>query len=60
MKIGLRLFTRGLFHFSADSNLPVELNPVKPKRRIWIGLQLFALFALVICKKHEAILVEAL
>ena len=31
MKISLRLFTRGLFHFSADANLPVEFDPVKPE-----------------------------
>src|SRR6478752_9676598 len=60
MKIRLRLFTRGLFHFSADANLPVELNPVKPQGGVWICLKLFPLCAFVIRKEHEAILIEAL
>src|SRR5262249_6907295 len=29
MKIGLRFFARGLLDFSADTNLPVEFDPVK-------------------------------
>ena len=44
MKISLRLFTRGLFHFSADANLPVKFDPVKPKRSVRIGLELFPLW----------------
>ena len=39
MKIRLRLFTRRLFHFSVDTNLPVQFDPVKPKRGVWIGLE---------------------
>src|SRR4029077_16855963 len=59
MKIRLRLFTRGLFHFSTDTNLPVEFDPVKPKRGVRIGLELFPLCAFVIRKEHAAILIEA-
>jgi len=60
MKITLRLFTRGPFYFSTDTNLPVEFDPVKPKRGVWIGLELFPLCAFIIRKEHEAILIEAL
>src|SRR6478752_7764967 len=60
MKITLRLFTRGLFHVSTDTNLPVKFDPVKPKRGVWIGLELFSLRAFIIRKEHEAILIEAL
>ena len=59
MKISLRLFTRGLFHFSTDTNLAVEFDPVKPKRGVRIGVELFALRAFIICKEDEAILIEA-
>ena len=60
MKITLRLFARGLFRFSTDTNLPVEFDPVKPKRGVWIGVELFPLRAFIIRKEHEAILIEAL
>ena len=60
MKIGLRLFTRGLLNFSADANLPVELDPVKPKRSVRIRFKLFSLRALVIRKEHEPVLIETL
>src|SRR5438477_985667 len=59
MKIDLRFVTRGLFHFSTDTNLPVEFDPVKHKRGVRIGLELFPLCAFVIRKEHEAILIEA-
>src|SRR5204863_9395242 len=51
--------TRGLFHFSTDTNLAVEFDPVKPKRGVRIGVELFALRAFIICKEDEAILIEA-
>ena len=60
MKIALRFFTRGLLHFSTDTNLPVEFDPIKPKRGVRIGLKLFPFCALVIRKKYEAIFIEAL
>ena len=60
MKISLRLFTRGLFHFSADTDLPVEFNPVKPKGCVGIGVELFPFGAFVIRKKDEAVLIETL
>src|SRR5262249_19187206 len=60
MKISLRLFTRGFLHFSADTNLPVEFDPVKPKRGVRIGLELFPLCAVVIGEEHEPILIETL
>src|SRR5437899_2261172 len=59
MKISLRFLTRGFRHFSADANLPVQFDPVKPQRRIRIGLELLSFFALVIGKKNEAVVVEA-
>ena len=60
MKISLRFFTRGLFHFSADTNLPVEFNPVKPKRCVRIRVELFPFGAVVIRKEDEAVLIETL
>src|SRR4030095_3454089 len=60
MKIGLRFFARGFLDFSADTNLAIEFDPVKPKRSVRIGLKLFSLCALVIRKKHEAVLIETL
>ena len=42
MKICLRFFARRFFHFSADANLPVQFDPVKRQRRIWIGVELLA------------------
>ena len=60
MKISLRLFTRGLFHFPADTNLPVELDPVKTKSGVRIGLELFPFGAFVIRKKDEPVLIETL
>ena len=60
MKITLRFVTRSLFHFSIDTNLPVQFDPVKPKRSVWIGLELFPLRAFIIRKEDEAILIEAL
>src|SRR5215208_4647836 len=60
MKVRLRFFTRSLLHFSTDADLPVEFDPVKPKRRVWIGLELFPFRAFIIRKEHEAILIEAL
>src|SRR4029077_2949559 len=41
MKISLRLFTRGPFYFSVDTNLPVKLDPVKTQRGVRIRLKLF-------------------
>ena len=32
MKISLRFFARGFLDFSADANLPVQFDPVKPER----------------------------
>ena len=60
MKIALRFFARGLFDFSADANLPVEFDPVKTQARVRIRLKLFPLRAFVICKEHEAVLIETL
>lgn len=60
MKIGLRFFTRRLFHFSADTNLPVQLDPVKAKCSLRIRLKLLPLGAFVIRKEHEAVLIETL
>src|SRR6266403_3963438 len=59
MKISLRFFTRGLLHFSADANLPFQLDPIKRQRRVRIGIELLPFFALVVGKKDESILVEA-
>src|SRR4051794_11154323 len=59
MKISLRFFTRGLFYFSIDTNLPVQFDPVKPKGGVRIRLKLSALRAFIIRKEHEPILVEA-
>src|SRR5574338_1081851 len=60
MKISLRFFTRGFLNFSVDANLPVEFDPVKPKRGVRISLELFPLCALVICKEHEPVVIETL
>src|SRR5262249_33054186 len=60
MKVGLRLFARCLLHFSVDTNLPVEFDPVKPKRSVWVGVELFPLCALVIRKEHKTLLIETL
>ena len=58
MKINLRFFAGGLFHFSADSDLPVQFDPIKCHRRVRIRGELLSFLAFVICKEHEAVLVE--
>ena len=60
MKIGLRFFARGLLDFSADANLPIELDPVKPKRSVRIRRKLFPFCALVIREEHEAVFIKTL
>src|SRR5947207_3749876 len=58
MKISLRFFARSSVHFPADANLPVQFDPIKRQRRIWISLELLSFIALVVTKKDKAILVE--
>src|SRR5262249_13800766 len=58
MEISLRLFPRGFFYFSADPNLSVELDPVKTKRGVRIGIELFPLGAFVIAEEDEALLIK--
>jgi hypothetical protein len=60
MKISLRFLARGLLHFSADANLPVKFDPVKPQRGVRIRLKLFPLRALIVGKEDEAVLIETL
>src|SRR6476661_4627644 len=60
MKIGLRFFARRFLDFSADTNLAVELDPVKAEGSVRISLELFPLCALVIRKEHKPVVIETL
>src|SRR6266576_1599432 len=59
MKIALRFPTRRFFCFPGDANLSIQFNPIKCQRRVRIGFELHPLFALVIRKKNETVLIES-
>src|SRR3954470_3290298 len=54
MKIGGGIFARGSLDGAADSDLALELGPVKTKRRVGVGFKLPALFAVVVREETEA------